>query len=330
MSHAPVMYTLSAPSLSALGQIQGNFNDGDLGVVGRVFYVYRSAIPALPPIGGTLAYGKGYWAPFNDVPLSETTREIIVVASGTTSAFRTPVGSYFAAHSEDVQVDISTDGGTNWIEQQYGPDYNAYYSGMWNPPYEQPMSVRDVASGIWISGGFPPAGWLVRIRWIERTAVFFPRTVSPTRFDFNGIAWIVNNAVSWTTSNELYNPNGVIVPPGPSGFVPELWRVGRHRGGLNRSTVGKDFHGSGRRLLPYFRGPQAIVADPNGLVFIGTSDIAGPSLCKLKFRVCYYSPTLRARTPFAPGLITRFAKLDRHNGNSTTVRKAQTIYVDPS
>jgi hypothetical protein len=270
----------------------------------------------------------GYWEPSSNDSAVETTRETILTADGTHAIFRLPLGSYVASHIDDILVFISTDGGVTWIDQQLGADFAFYYSGRFNPGFSQPPSVQDVASGIEIVAGVPSAGWRIKIQWIERISPFVPRSIVPARF--TGSPYTVDNSFSWETSNDAHTPNGILLPQGPDGYVPELWRVTKHKGGLNRDRAGFHFIGGGRRLIPYFRGPQANVVDPNAIVLVGGLGISTASARKFKFRVCYYNPTTRARTAFAPGLITVFGRIDRHNGNSLTVRRLQTVYVEPS
>lgn len=331
MSHSPVLYSVSSPSLAALGLLAGKFNDGDWASVGGEYFTYRAAPPLLPPIGGVSSIEGGCWVPYGDVVVQSTTREVVVPGSGTTSVVRLPLGAYVASNCADCSVDISTDGGSTWIAQQCGPDFTFYVSGKYNPPYGQPASVADVASGIDLAG-IPPVGWLIRIRWIERTTPFAPRSIVPTKFTFSGGAWVRDDTSPWHASNSALTPNGIVLPPPPPGFHPELWRVTRRVGGFVRTAGPRDYIGGGRRLIPYFRGPQTNVADPNAIVMAGTSDVRTPAQRKLKYRVCYYNPTLRIRSAFAPGLVTYFGGRngDRHNNESVAIRTIGTVYVDPS
>jgi hypothetical protein len=331
MSHSPVLFTVSSPSTSALAALAGKFNDGDWAAIGNAYYTYRSSGGGAYSFGAVPSIEGGAWIPYDDVFVQTASHEIVLPAPGGTSVFRLPLGSYVAANANDCNVDISTNGGSSWIEQQYGHDFSFYVSGQNNHPFSQPASVGDVASGINLAGLAPPT-WLIRIRWIERTSPFAPRSIIPTKFVLSGSSWVRDDAVSWFTSEAADTPNGIVLPPPPSGFVPELWRITRHVGGINRVTSGITFRGGGRRLVPYFRGPQANVADPNAIVLVGASGVATPSLRKLKYRVCYYNPTLRIRTAFAPGLITYLggARGDRHNGESSAIRTTGTVYVDPS
>jgi hypothetical protein len=247
--------------------------------------------------------------------LVEVYRRADVLADGQARVFRTPIGAYFSATREDFEV--SLDGIV--VDSGIGPMHAT----------DQPASVVDVSSGVRFDVP-PPAGSVVRICWIERSMPIAPRTVAAVRLA--GDPRVLDVGTSWKTSSDATTPNGIIVPPPPEGFVVELWRYGRRAGGKSRERGidGRIFTSAGRRLMPYWRGPQEGTLDPATVQIVDGPGFGTWRSRKTRYRVCYYSPSLRVRTNFAPGLVTVFGAVDWHNGDATAVRMIGTVYVDPS
>jgi hypothetical protein len=386
--HAPVRNAISAPSVAGLGTLDGKFATGDIAHVPGVGpYTFSEAVPSTIPVDSALAPGGGIWLPSAadaGVAYVETTREIDLVTAAGQNAYRLPLGCYVAADARDARVFL--DGAEIFYSAVPAANtWKFYYSGMnnpqihggppdgwggppwppfWPPPPGQRPSVQDVASGIMATGAPFAPGLNLKIRWIERTSAFRPKTVSPvflSRPDAISL-FSPNYTTPWTPSNASFAPNAITIPQGPPGFVPELWRMTKHIGGESRYS-NPMFFGNGKRFVPYFRGPQPELADPNSLLLVEFANhqiapvprpqpipfptaypLATPSARKLRYRVCYYHPTLRIRSDFAAEYITVFNSWqsfappngpgyagDNHNKpNVSAIRAVGIVSVSPS
>jgi hypothetical protein len=345
--HTPALYTVSAPDLGSLAAMGARFAEGDLAYVqGKGALVYRDAILPVPPIG-SLEVGAGTWVPqASTTAIAVANYEIHLPAVAMQTTYRLPIGNYVAAFPGEMQVLL------NGVELQLGTEWMYFFAGMFTgchhipplpypqpPAFPQPSSVQDVASGFAsLTGQYAP-GDIITIRWIERACSIKPATASPTFF--TGFPVAPDRSVLWQSRDPAATPNGIIVPPGPDGFVPEIWRYTKHRGGRRRTgSSPKNFYGDGARLVPYFRGPQLNTTDPNGICFVA-GGFGGLTGAKNRYRVCYYSPTLRARSEFSDDLIvflTNTAKVtlpiapagDRHNNASPNAfRCTGTLWTVP-
>ena len=240
-----------------------------------------------------------------------------------THAYRTPIGNYFAAHPDDVQVWHNT------TLLTYGTDYQPYYAGMNNQSHSQPVSVRDVSSGIYLTSAVMTG--TIRIRWIERTLPVSPRVVGVAMFENNGVTWERNLNKKWRISDPAAYPNAIYVTEPPDGYVLELWRYTNKNGGLWTSH-GVDRNGHGRRMLPFQRGPQPNVTEGQNAMVM-TSDFLSPAsgaARKRKYRVCWYNPTTRIRSLFAPEIIVVFGGNpgERHNNKNTIWRVRGSVWIE--
>jgi hypothetical protein len=345
--HSPSLCTVSAPNDAALAALLGNFSDGDRSYTpqggGRV---YRDALPTIEPIGTVASAVGGFWVP----EAAETSALVSTMTFETAQpvvpgrvVYKLPVGNYVAADVNDLQVFH------NGFELQWGPDWFFQFPGLNNPTlgaafYAQPPSVQDVASGV--SLNVPAVAGVITLRWVERTLAIRPSMIIPTTF--TGTPKVAEPTFAWNSNTDMQTPNGIVVPQGPFDCVPEIWRKTKDQGGRGRGPTagGITFYGLGSHFVPYFRGPQANVVDPNAVVLVerlGGDAIQGfpPFMAfgagrKMKFRVCYYSPSLRARSAFATEMITMYGipgggvkpSGDRHNGAPAgTFRARGTISV---
>jgi len=251
------------------------------------------------------------------------TYEITLPAVAGNRAYRTPIGNYFAAHPDDVQV------WHNATPLQYGTDYQPYYAGMNNPPYTQPSTVQDVSSGIQLTSAVPTG--TIRIRWTERTLPISPRVVGVAKFDNNDGTWERNLTRQWRISDPNAYPNAIYVTKPPDGYVLELWRFTNKSGGLWTSH-GVDRNGHGRRMMPFQRGPQPNVIDGQNAMVMNQAFLcpASGAARKRKYRVCWYNPTTRTRSLFAPQLIVFFTggQGDRHDGQTTAWRVRDSVWIE--
>lgn len=251
------------------------------------------------------------------------TYEVTLPANPSSRVYRTPIGNYFAAHPDDVKV------WHNATLLQYGVDYQPYYAGMFNPSYSQPATVQDVSSGIALT--VPVSIGTIRIQWVERTLPVAPRVVGVTKFDDNGGTWERNLTQAWRISDPGSYPNAIYVTTPPDGYELELWRFTNKSGGLH--TVGATSrNGHGRRMMPFQRGPQPNVAEPRNAMVMNRAFLSPGfgSTTRRKYRVCWYNPTTRTRSLFAPQLIVFFqnAPGDRHNSNNTVFRVRDSIWIE--
>jgi hypothetical protein len=341
--HAPTLYTVSAPDRASLSAFEGNFGEGDRAFVpGYGAFRYYETPPALSPVGSVDSVIGGTWVPEANLPIVETTYEDSQPVVPGRVNYRLPVGHYVGANAADLRAFH------NGNELAFGGDWGFYHSGMNNPPWSQPASVSDLASGIFSAGGPYPPG-IITLRWVERTIAIRPRTIIPV--NFVGAPLQPRTGLSWRTSQapvlatDYTSPNGISVPAGPAGYQLELWRTSKKIGGKSKAGV-NSFFSHGRRPIPYFRGPQPGVADPFSAVFFqmtgvfpfvtqGATFPFGQIFNQKKYyRACYYNPTTRVRSEFAVEQITMFAATtgDRHNMDIIPgdYRVLATIAISPS
>jgi hypothetical protein len=343
--HHPVLYKVSAPDAGSLAALADGFQQGDIAyVAGLGAFAYQTLLPQIEPIGTIASVEGGFWIPsaaLASFASIETTREFAQPTLLNKNVYLLPMGSYVAADPQDARVFLTVGAVTAELPYSAVPLAGAWmfsYPGIFSGNAVRP-SVRDVANGVISAAGAFPAGATLTIRWVERLAPFRPRSLTPQYLTRPNalVDFAADPSQPWIAKSATSAPNAIVVPPGPPGFVPELWRLTRKLGGHTRNTSPNTFFTNGRRFVPYFRGPQPEVSDPNtfllnesNAMFPTASPFGTPNNQRLRFRVCYYNPTTRARSHFAPEVAFVFKAYagDRHSMG--TLRVSGIVYVSPA
>lgn len=65
MSHSPIMYCMSFPTVATLQGTTGKFQDGDFAFCDETLTYYSYLVTFAPPPGSYLSVDGGYWTPFS-------------------------------------------------------------------------------------------------------------------------------------------------------------------------------------------------------------------------------------------------------------------------
>lgn len=251
------------------------------------------------PDGSTIVAGTGpgrfkRWSA-TGVPQVSVKHSILVPSVAGRLNYTIPLGNWFLNAPGETTLEINT--GSTWIDQAYGADYG-HLQRVTPPP-----TVADAAIGISLNDP-PPAGWVLRIGWYERTLLVQPSVAAK-------VLQPPNYTVPWNSSSAVDFPNGVHIPEYPNVQV-EFWRQTWRNGGL-RGTAGVLRRG-GKRYLPYYRGPL------NQFVFAKSDFRTAQPLKRNHYRVCYYDPATGARSALSNDVIVvcSDSQNDRLNGGIRT------------
>lgn len=246
------------------------------------------ALPNMnPSVGDTVIWDGSNWVPgAGGGGGFETfvTRSMTIPSVFGAADYRIPVGLWFKQGSATTLT-------INGNEQQYGADYS--HIGR----YSTPPTVADTCFGFHVSGGLTPLGWTLTFTWSEGHLSIHPPTVTLQRLVNLGAGWqpdFTQEGNPWSPSSVTLAPNGVSIPTPPAPYVVEFWRETTKRGGTFLTPNGGHVFRSGRRYVPYFRGPSTQSVDPNTFYMSEFSSARARPWQKL--RVCYYNPLTGARS----------------------------------
>jgi hypothetical protein len=239
-------------------------------------------------------------------PVLATLHEMIVPSVAGKSNYTIPVGNWCLAAPGQTFLDINT--GTGWIEQGLGPDYGHLLR------VTPPPTVADAAIGFSLNGS-PPAGWLLRFRWFERTLLvnqpsIAAKVLQPPNYT---VEWLQNGPFAANA------PNGVRVPEYPNVQV-EFWRQSWRNGGVrgNSGTLRRE----GKRYLPYFRGAL------NQFTFAKSEFCYAQGLKRNHYRVCYYDPTNGARSALSNDIIVVCSTQQDDRVNGRVARRVGSLWIE--
>lgn len=234
-------------------------------------------------------------------------QEMVVASIAAEDRYRIPVGSLFLDAAGETTLEVDT--GSGYTPAVYGVDYVHLPRGYLRP-CATPTVIDAVIGFRWINGAVP-GGWTFRFRWLERRILVQPAGVAAVRLDGS---LQPDQSTPWYVNSSGRHPNGIRVPLLPD-YCVELWRVTKHRGGLNS---GGQFTRNGRRYVPYVRYP------------VGQDAInfeLGPQLIKVSrgkrlMKVCYYNPATGARSALCAEtiLFQNFTNRDDALGSSGYIR----------
>lgn len=161
------------------------------------------------------------------------------------------------------------------------------------------MNVTDAMIGICLTTA-PPSGITLTLRWKQRLILTQPQTLALVHCSNVGGVWVPDYTIAkWKQNDVLLAPNAIQVPPPPTGYVVEWWRLSTRKGGAH--TRGSGYR-SGRRYLPVFRGPA--VGTENGALFLVTQFDPGSTKRPWRhYKVCYYNPTTGARSALSSEVV---------------------------
>ena len=226
-------------------------------------------------------------------------REVSMTTVASQSIYYVPVGEYFYGLPTETEIVI------NGVTRNYG-----YYSyvGRSIAPW---MNVGDIKIGIKLPGA-PAAGLPLIIRWKQRRILMAVETMLLVHCTFTGGLWRPDYTIpKWMAQDPLLAPNAIQVPPPPSPYVVEWWRLARHKGG-DHTGRGSGYR-AGIRYLPVYRGPAP--STENTSLFLRTQfDVGSDRRQWRHFKTCYYNPTTGARSFLSDEIvISAGGSPDMHN-----------------
>jgi len=221
-----------------------------------------------------------------------------------------PIGDYFLTSGPST---LLVDYGAGPVPAVLGVDYTHFERGH----TRSAALISDIAIGFeWLG----PQPNTFTFGWVERRLLLGAPNIAAVRIVAGDVdltqRWYVDNAFGALS-------NGVLVPE-VSGLVAEVWRLTKHRGGLELKPLPFGTPSGGQRYVPLLRGTP-------GQTLFDLSLTSGGSNRKNYYRFCYYDATTGARGALSMKAVVNNAAHDDVMGNNgrPRLRSRGCVWIQP-